>query len=206
MKPVILCFMALMTLSCKREKLPFLGEPDTVLEMVDGIETEVLKYPKIPQYSFVNHEGKKFTEAEMEGKVYVADFFFTTCPTICPVMKSNMLTVFEHFKDNDVVRILSHTIDPDHDTPAVLNKYASDMKLTGDTWQFVTGNREDIYEICQKHYFVSAMEAPNQPGGLIHSGSFVLIDKNKYVRGIYDGTSKESTAKLIKDMEGLLEE
>ncbi|REA60119.1 SCO family protein [Dyadobacter luteus] len=206
MRSIILCVLVIAALGCKREKLPFLGEPDAVLEMVEGIETEVLKYPKIPQYSFVNHLGKKFTEAEMEGKIYVADFFFTTCPTICPIMKSNMLTVFERFKDNDAVGILSHTIDPDHDTPAVLSKYASDMELTGDMWQFVTGKREDIYEICQKHYFVSAMEAPNEPGGLIHSGSFVLVDKNKYVRGIYDGTSKESTAKLIKDMEVLLDE
>ncbi|WP_031530265.1 SCO family protein [Dyadobacter crusticola] len=206
MKHVIACVLVLMISACKHKKLPILGEPETVVRLVNGKKTEVTTYPKIPDYAFVNHKNQTFTQKQMEGKIYVADFFFTTCPTICPVMKSNMLTVFKRFKDNPGAGILSHTIDPEHDTPAVLKKYADDLGLEGDNWQFVTGDREKIYEIGQKHYLVSAMADPNEPGGFIHSGSFVLVDKNKYVRGIYDGTSKESTAQLIEDMVILLEE
>ncbi|MCF2443353.1 SCO family protein [Dyadobacter sp. CY345] len=188
------------------KKLPILGESDTVTKMVDGKKTQVTEYPRIPDYTFVNHKNQPFTQKQMEGKIYVADFFFTTCPTICPVMKSNMLTVLEHFKGNSQVGILSHTIDPEHDTPDVLGKYADDLGLKGNMWQFVTGDREKIYDIGQKHYMVSAMADPDEPGGFIHSGAFILVDKNRYVRGIYDGTSKESTAKLIEDMAVLLEE
>ncbi|KAA0992258.1 SCO family protein [Dyadobacter aurulentus] len=206
MKYLIACVLALMIGACKHKKLPILGEPDIVVKIVDGKKTEVTEYPKIPDYAFINHKNQVFTQKQMEGKIYVADFFFTTCPTICPVMKSNMLTVVERFKDNPEISILSHTIDPEHDTPAVLGKYAEDLGLKGDMWQFVTGDREKIYEIGQKHYLVSAMADPDAPGGFIHSGSFVLVDKNKYVRGIYDGTSSESTARLIADMAVLLEE
>lgn len=206
MKTLMACLLLLTIVACKQKKLPILGEPDTVTKVVDGKKTQVTEYPRIPDYAFVNHKNQPFTQKQMEGKIYVADFFFTTCPTICPIMKSNMLTVLERFKDNDQVGILSHTIDPEHDTPAVLGKYADDLGLKGDMWQFVTGNREKIYDIGQKHYMVSAMADPDEPGGFIHSGSFVLVDKNRYVRGIYDGTSKESTAKLIEDMTLLLKE
>lgn len=206
MKTLMACLLLLTIVACKQKKLPILGEPDIVVKIVDGKETQVTEYPRIPDYAFVNHKNQPFTQKQMEGKIYVADFFFTTCPTICPVMKSNMITVLERFKDNPQVGILSHTIDPEHDTPAVLGKYADDLGLKGDMWQFVTGDREKIYDIGQKHYMVSAMTDPDEPGGFIHSGSFVLVDKDRYVRGIYDGTSKESTAKLIQDMAVLLKE
>jgi protein SCO1/2 len=206
MKNIIVCVLVLLIGACKHKKLPILGEPEIVTKIVDGKKTEVTEYPRIPDYAFVNQKNQTFTQKQMEGKIYVADFFFTTCPTICPVMKSNMLKVVERYKDNPEVGILSHTIDPEHDTPAVLKKYADDLGLNGDMWQFVTGDKEKIYDIGQKHYMVSAMADPDEPGGFIHSGAFVLVDKDRYVRGIYDGTSKESTARLIADMAVLLEE
>ncbi len=206
MKKAGFILLAFAAFGCSPEKLPILGEPTTVLKMVDGKQTQVTEYPKIPAFSFVNHQNQKVTHKDMDGKIYVADFFFTTCPTICPLMKSNMLKVYERFKDNDDVRILSHTIDPGHDTPAVLGQYASDLGVETGMWQFVTGEREKIYEIGQKHYMVSAGTDPDEPGGFIHSGSFILVDKDKHVRGMYDGTSELSTAQLIRDMRNLIRE
>lgn len=192
--------------SCETKKLPYLGEPDVVKKVVNGKEMEETIYPVIPDFSFTNQEGQTVTQSDFKNKVYVADFFFVTCPTICPIMKKNMLTVYKEFKDNPDVKILSHTIDPEHDTPDVLKKYASDLGVTGSMWQFVTGDREKIYDIGQKHYMVSAMEDSSQAGGYIHSGAFVLIDKDRHIRGMYDGTTEEGTKKLKEDLKVLLKE
>ncbi|MCF2443506.1 SCO family protein [Dyadobacter sp. CY345] len=192
--------------SCETKKLPYLGEPDVVKKVVDGKETEETIYPVIPDFSFTNQDGQTVTQSDFANQVYVADFFFVTCPTICPIMKKNMLTVYKEFKDNPDVKILSHTIDPEHDTPDVLKKYATDLGVTGSMWQFVTGDREKIYDIGQKHYMVSAMEDSSQAGGYIHSGAFVLIDKDRHIRGMYDGTTEEGTKKLKEDLKILLKE
>ena len=192
--------------SCETKKLPYLGEPDIVKKVVNGKETEETVYPTIPDFSFTNQDKQTVTQADFKNKIYVADFFFVTCPTICPIMKKNMLTVYKEFKDNADVKILSHTIDPEHDNPDVLKQYAKDLGVTGTTWQFVTGDREKIYDIGQKHYMVSAMEDSSQAGGYIHSGAFVLIDKDSHIRGMYDGTTEEGTAKLKEDLKILLKE
>lgn len=192
--------------SCETRKLPYLGEPEVVKKVVDGKEKEETIYPAIPDFSFINQDKQTVTQTDFKGKVYVADFFFVTCPTICPVMKKNMLTVYQEFRDDPEVKILSHTIDPEHDSPEVLKQYAADLGVKGNMWQFVTGNREAIYEIGQKHYMVSAMEDSSQAGGYIHSGAFVLIDKDRHIRGMYDGTTEEGTRKLKEDMKILLKE
>ncbi|GLU54424.1 SCO family protein [Dyadobacter frigoris] len=208
MKLYIMGFLALIVLSsgCETKKLPFYGEPEVVKKVVDGKETEQTVYPTIPDFSFINEDKEMVTDKDFKGKVYVADFFFVTCPTICPVMKKNMLTVYKEYKDNPDVKILSHTIDPEHDTPEILKKYATDLGVTGKMWQFVTGDKEKIYDIGQKHYMVSALEDSSQAGGYIHSGAFVLIDKDRHIRGMYDGTTTDGTAKLIKDLATLLKE
>ncbi|CAG5075026.1 hypothetical protein DYBT9623_05550 [Dyadobacter sp. CECT 9623] len=205
MKRARFIILAWAAFGCTPER-PIPGEPTTVLKMVDGKRTQVAQYPKVPAFSFVNHKNQKVTHKDMDGEIYVADFFFTTCPTICPIKKSNMLKVYERFKDSPDVRILSHTIDPGHDTPEVLGQYAKDLGVKTDNWQFVTGEREKIYEIGQKHYMVSAGVDPDQPGGFIHSGAFILVNKDKHVRGMYDGTSELSTAQLIRDMRNLVKE
>lgn len=191
---------------CQTKKLDYFGEPEVIKKVVDGKETEETIYPTIPDFSFTNQDKQTITEKDFKNKVYVADFFFVTCPTICPIMKKNMLTVYKEFKDNPDVKILSHTIDPEHDTPEILKQYATDLGITGNMWQFVTGDREKIYDIGQKHYMVSAMEDSSQAGGYIHSGAFVLIDKDRHIRGMYDGTTQEGTDKLIKDLGVLLKE
>lgn len=186
-----------------QDKLPILGERDTVTRVVDGKEVVDTLYQTIPDFKFVNQEGDTVTAANFKNKIYVADFFFTTCPTICPVMKKQMKKVYEKFQGQNDIAILSHTIDPDHDTPAVLKEYAKDLGVKGIQWQFVTGKREAIYEIGEKHYLVVAGADSTAPGGYIHSGAFVLIDKEKHIRGMYNGTDDEATTRLIKDIERL---
>jgi protein SCO1/2 len=204
---VILCFVISAFWSCNSEnKLPILGERDWVKKTVDGKEVVDTIYNTIPPFSFVNQEGDTVTEKIVEGKIYVTDFFFTSCPTICPVMKRQMIKVYKEFKANPDVMIVSHSIDPDHDTPQVLNKYAKDLGVEGTQWQFVTGPKEKIYEIGQKNYMSTAKEDKTAEGGYIHSGAFILVDKEKHVRGMYDGTTEEGTQKLIADMKRLLDE
>lgn len=192
--------------ACEDRKLPYLGEPETVRKTVDGKTTEELHYPTIPAFAFTNQDNQPITERDFEGKIYIADFFFTTCPTICPVMKKNMLKVYDEIKDKPDVRILSHSIDPEHDTPAVLKTYSADLGVSNTIWQFVTGDREKIYEIGQRHYLITASEDDNSPGGFLHSGHFVLLDKDRHIRGMYDGTTDEGTYELIRDIRTLLKE
>jgi protein SCO1/2 len=194
--------------SCGSEnkKLPILGERDWVTKTVDGKEVVDTIYNVIPPFTFVNQDADTITEKIVEGKIYVSDFFFTSCPTICPMMKRQMLKVFKEIKGNPDVMIVSHTIDPEHDTPQVLSKYASDLGVEGKQWQFLTGPKEKIYEIGQKNYMSTLKEDKAAEGGYIHSGAFILVDKEKHVRGMYDGTTEEGTQKLLKDITILLEE
>ncbi len=199
--PVILfCIATISIISCDNSsrKLPIMGERD----FVNGDSV----YHTIPDFSFVNQDSSMITNKTYESKIYVADFFFTTCPTICPVMKKQMLRVYEKYKENPKVGILSHTIDPRHDSVKVLKEYASQLGISGKMWNFVTGEKAKIYEIGEKSYYVTAGEDSTAAGGIIHSGAFILVDTKRRVRGIYDGTKETDVTKLIKDMEVLLNE
>jgi protein SCO1/2 len=202
----IFFFILLFSCNTNPEKLPILGNKETVIKMVNGKQITDTIYHQIPNFEFINQDSSKITQKDYEGKIYVADFFFTTCPTICPKMKTQMLRIYEKFKDNPKVGILSHTIDPRHDTPAVLREFMNNLNIKSKMWQMVTGDKAKIYEIGQKSYMVSATDDPTQPGGIVHSGAFVLVDKNRHIRGIYDGTEPEKVDKLMKDMEVLLNE
>lgn len=203
---VLFTLSAISSCGSENNRLPILGERDWVTKTVDGKEIVDTIYNVIPPFTFVNQDSDTITEKIVEGKIYVSDFFFTSCPTICPVMKRQMLKVFKEIKANPDVMIISHTIDPEHDTPQVLHKYAEDLGVEGKQWQFVTGPKEKIYEIGQKNYMSTAKEDKSAEGGYIHSGAFILIDKEKHVRGMYDGTTDEGTQKLLKDITTLLEE
>lgn len=199
-------FLFLSSCSSKPEKLPILGNKEAVVKTVDGKQITDTIYHQIPNFEFINQDSVKITQKDYEGKIYVADFFFTTCPTICPKMKTQMLRIYEKFKDNPNVAILSHTIDPRHDTPAILREFMNNLGIKSKMWQMVTGDKTKIYEIGQKSYMVSATDDPTQPGGIVHSGAFILVDKNRHIRGIYDGTEPEKVDKLMKDMDVLLKE
>lgn len=200
MKQLIIFLVALSCVlgACQPKKLPILGDR----EFINGDSV----YHTIPDFKFVDQDSNEVTNQTYNNKIYVADFFFTTCPTICPIMKTQMLRIYEKFKDNPEVGILSHTIDPRHDSVAVLKAYTKRLGVNGNFWHFVTGERDKIYEMGQKEYYVTAGEDSTAAGGIIHSGAFILVDKKRRVRGMYDGTQEKDVSKLIKDMSALLKE
>jgi len=193
-------FVFLVVLGCQQEKkLPFLGPKEV------GKQGDTL-YHKIPDFKFLNQDSLWVSQKDMAGKIYVADFFFTTCPTICPTMKTQLLRIFDKFAEDDRVRILSHTIDPEYDGVRVLKDYAKKLNIKSPRWNLVTGKKSDIYRLGEKSYMVTAQEDANEEGGFVHSGAFILVDQNRHVRGIYDGTKEEDVNHLIEDMTLLLKE
>jgi len=179
-------------------ELPILGE-----RYVDDNQDTV--YHSIASFAFVNQVGDTIHKEDMAGKIYVADFFFTTCPTICPVMKKEMLRVYEQFKGDPNFRILSHSIDPSHDTQAVLKDYAEKLGVPdAATWNFLTGDQEKIFEIGQTSYLTTTMADDMEPGGFLHSGAFLLVDQQGRIRGVYDGTKTDQVDRLLADIPKLL--
>jgi protein SCO1 len=199
--------LALTSCSNTDRQLPILGPREPITKMVDGKSVTDTLYHRIPTFSFTDQNNTAVSNKTFDGKIYVADFFFTTCPTICPKMKTQMLRIYEQFKGNTQVGILSHTIDPRHDSVAVLHEYSQGLGVKDNSqWHFVTGDKDKIYEIGQKSYMVTAVEDATEPGGIVHSGAFILVDKQRHIRGIYDGTRPEAVDKLMKDMTLLLNE
>ena len=206
MKKLLLLPLIALAISCgspsektsEVAELPILGE-----RYVDDNQDTV--YHSIADFAFVNQVGDTIRKEDMTGKIYVADFFFTTCPTICPVMKKEMLRVYEQFKGEPNFRILSHSIDPTHDTQAVLKDYAEKLGVPdAATWNFLTGDQEKIFEIGQTSYLTTTMADDMEPGGFLHSGAFLLVDQQGRIRGVYDGTKTEQVDRLLADIPKLL--
>jgi protein SCO1/2 len=181
------------------DPLPVMGEK--TVTVVNGKDT-VTEYHVIPAFSFLDQDSNRVTNETYRDKIYIADFFFTTCPTICPKMKAQMVTLHDNLLDDPEVLLLSHTIDPKHDTVAVLHDYADKLGIKTAKWHMVTGEKAKIYEIA-KSYFVTALEDNSAPGGFIHSGAFILVDKEGRVRGAYDGTKPETVPVIMKDLKKL---
>ena len=184
--------------SPKQERLPILGE-----RTFNGTDTV---YHTIAPFQFVDQDNSPVTNASFRGKIYVADFFFTTCRTICPIMKTQMLRVHEATKDMPDVLLLSHTIDPEYDTVGLLHDFARRLGVEARRWHFVTGVKDSIYKIAQTSYFATAMEDKTEPDGFIHSGAFLLIDRQGRIRGKYDGTKEDEVNRLIGDIRRLRNE
>ncbi|GGZ39786.1 hypothetical protein GCM10007049_36460 [Echinicola pacifica] len=190
-----------------QEQLPYLGFKSTEEKTIEGQKVMDTVYHKIAPFSFQDQDGNTITNADMQGKVYVADFFFTSCPTICPIMKGQMLRLYEEFGENPEFQILSHSIDPTHDTVALLKDYSEKLGIEdASTWHFLTGDQEKIFEIGQTSYLATAMEDKNEPGGFLHSGAFILIDKEGHIRGVYDGTKEDQVDVLLNDIPKLLDD
>lgn len=199
MKKLLLPFIVLAACSSGKDtKLPYIG--NTIYQENDTI------YHTIQDFVLTDQDSMEVTNATFDGKIYVADFFFTSCPTICPIMKTQMLRVHEKFKENNQVGILSHTIDPKYDTVALLKDYASRLGVNTDQWKFVTGDADYIYNLGEQSYMVMADEDDQAEGGFIHSGAFLLVDKNRRIRGVYDGTVADQVDLLMNDIEVLLKE
>jgi protein SCO1/2 len=194
-----LCVVVLL-FSCETKKtpLPIFGERE--VQNGDTI------YHRIAPFRFVDQDSAIITNETFKNKIYVADFFFTTCRTICPIMKTQMLRVYEKKKDDDDVLIISHTIDPEYDTVALLKDFAERLGVESRKWHFVTGEKDSIYKIAQTSYFATALEDKTEADGFIHSGAFLLVDKQGRIRGKYDGTVPADVDQLIKDIDRLKEE
>lgn len=176
-------------------RLPILGERE-----FNGTDTV---YHTIAPFQFVDQDSMAITNADFQGKIYVADFFFTSCRTICPIMKTQMLRVYEATADMPDVLLLSHSIDPEWDTVALLHDFAERLGVESRRWHFVTGVKDSIYKIAQTSYYATAMEDRTEPDGFIHSGAFLLIDRKGRIRGKYDGTKEEEVNRLIGDIKHL---
>jgi len=181
----------------KQKRLPFLQQD------VVGKDTV---YRTIPDFKFLNQDSLAVTNKDFDGKIYVADFFFTTCPTICPIMHRNLLKVYQKYLDNPEVRLASHTIDTKYDTPSTMKTYANKLGVKGDQWEFLWGTRDSVYAIAERNYLVSVGADSKAPGGFIHQGYLILIDKHRRIRGAYDGTEDAQVTQLMDDMDILLAE
>jgi len=158
-------------------------------------------FKKVPDFSFTNQHGKIITNKDYIGKVYVIEFFFSTCPTICPRMNQNLVKIQNEFKDFENFGVASFTINPEHDTPEVLKKYADNYGITNPNWHFLTGEKEAIYQLANKSFYIYAEENKNVEGGFEHSGNFALIDKNGFIR-----SRKDASGNPLIYYEGIISE
>lgn len=194
----------------KEKPLPVINPVDLEEEMVDPEMLRIGNGHRVGNFSFTNQYGETITQNSVKGKVYVAEYFFTTCGTICPKMNEQMQRVQLAFADNDEVRLLSFTVDPLVDTVEQMKRYADGHGAKKGQWHFLTGTKEKLYELARKSFFVlKPAEAANlgdAGSDFIHTNNFVLVDRIGRIRGYYDGTSKAEVDNLMKDIERLLEE
>lgn len=186
-----------------KKVLPVYQPADFNSELVDSTLVHVKKYHTIADFSLTNQNGETITQDYYKGKIYVADFFFTTCPTICPIMTDNMVYLQSRIANDKDVLLLSHSVTPDIDSVAQLKKYALEKGVIDKKWNLVTGNKKHIYELARKSYLAVKDDGDGGPYDMIHTENFVLIDKERRIRGTYDGTNKEDMEKLLQDLEVL---
>jgi len=188
------------------ETLP-VYQPDMVnAELVDSTVRYVRKYHTVKDFELINQNGDTITQDYYKDKIYVADFFFTTCLTICPVMTDHMLKIQEKIKDDPEVLLLSHTVFPKTDSVPVLKAYAEEKGVLDKKWNLVTGEKKHIYELARKSYLASKSNGDGGPYDMIHTENFVLVDKEKRIRGFYDGTDAEAIENLMHDIKVLKRE
>lgn len=195
----IIVSLIILVSGCQPEKkiLPVIGD------RIDLDGSKVVH--SIRPFSFVNQLGDTITENDVKGKIYMTDFFFTSCPSICPKVKKQMLRIYKEVKGNGDIILISHTIDPKRDSVSVLKTYADNLGVDHSQWWFLTGDKEKLLDIADD-YFVAAYEDPDAPGGFDHSGKIILIDKAGKIRSFCDGTDPESVDVFIKDIAVLLKE
>jgi len=175
-------------------------------EVVDTTLQHIKKYHKIADFSLTNQNGITVTQEDYTDKIYVADFFFTTCQTICPIMTDHMVHIQQKLKDDADVLLLSHSVTPEIDSVAQLKRYALEKGVNDAKWNLVTGDRKQIYTLARKSYLAVKDFPDIEEYGMIHTENFVLVDTKKRIRGIYDGTNMEAIERLLKDIEILKKE
>lgn len=189
------------------EYLPYYNDESFTPHWLTPNSEEEKQFHKIPDFKLVDQLGDTLTQKSFEDKVYITDFFFTTCPGICLKMTNNMTKVQEAFLDNPEVAILSHSVTPSIDSVSVLKTYAEKNGVIDSKWHLVTGDKTEIYNLGRNEYFVeNDLGIPKDINDFLHTENFLLIDKNKHIRGIYNGLNRASIAQLITDTEALLNE
>ncbi|MBD3862403.1 SCO family protein [Olleya marilimosa] len=189
------------------EYLPYYTDDSFTPHWLTPNTEEEKAFHKIPDFSLQNQLGETVTQSTFDNKIYITDFFFTTCPGICPKMTGNMAKIQEEFKNDQDVLLLSHSVMPSTDSVSVLNAYAINNKVMANKWHLVTGDRQQIYNLGRDHYFVeSDLGEVKGIDDFLHTENFLLIDKNKHIRGIYNGLNRASIAQLIIDIKALKKE
>lgn len=194
---ILLLLVSQCQLSTESTSLPYLGR--------HSVQNGDTVYHSIPDFKFVNQDSQQVTPASFADKIYVADFFFTSCPTICPKVAQQMLRIYQKYEKDPRVVLLSHSIDTRHDTIPALKDYASKLGVNAPRWHFVTGDKSQIYKIADD-YMSIAKEDANAPGGFDHSGYVILVDRNKHLRSFANGTDPTSVDRFMNDMDRLLKE
>ncbi len=184
-----------------KKTLPIYQPADFNPELVDSSLTHVKKYHTIADFSLVNQNGETVTQNTYKGKIYVADFFFTTCPTICPIMTKNMADIQAEILNDEDVLLLSHSVTPVIDSVPQLKKYAMEKGVLDHKWNLVTGDKKEIYELARKSYLAVKTDGDGGPYDMIHTENFILVDKERRIRGTYDGTNPEEIKELLADLE-----
>ena len=188
-----------------KKTLPIFNPSDVNPELVDTTVQYVANKHFISDFSFTNQNGKTITQKDYEGKIYVADFFFTTCKSICPKMTTNLVDVQKAFLHNPKVKLLSFSVMPDVDSVSVLKEYAKINGVVDSKWNLVTGDKKAIYTMARKSYLAVKQGKPDEQYDMVHTENFVLVDSKKRVRGFYDGTNKAEIQRLIEDINWLCE-
>jgi len=187
----------------QEEKLPVYNPTDLNPELVDSSIQNVSQNHNVADFTLVNQNGDTITQEDYKNKIYVADFFFTRCPSICPVMTNNMEKLQTEFLNDEDVKLLSLSVTPEMDSVPILHNYASRNGAVDSKWNITTGNKRHIYELARKSYFAVVDEGDGGLQDFIHTPNFVLVDKDKQIRGIYDGTKDEEIVRLIKNIRTL---
>lgn len=216
-KPVVCFVLLLFFANCKEPSakkkssrvaaLPFYKEATFTPHWLDAHSNEADAIHKIPAFNLVNQLGEAVTEKTFDNKIYIADFFFTTCPGICPKMTANMMVLQDEFiNDNDVL-LVSHSVTPETDSVATLRHYAENKGVINDKWHLLTGDRKQIYDLGRQAYFAEEdLGLDKTEDDFLHTENFVLIDKNRHIRGIYNGLNKIAVQQLIADVKTLQKE
>lgn len=188
-------------MAAKQEKLPFFNQPDWTPEWIKESDPAYKNIHKIPSFSFLNQDGKVITEKNVEGKIFVANFFFTTCRNICTKMTNNMRLIQDEFINDKQVYLLSHSVTPESDSVPKLKKYALDNKINSDKWSLLTGDKSSIYRLAKQEYFAGDTIGFYQTGNeFLHTENFILVDKHRRIRGVYNGTLLIEIERIKEDI------
>ena len=183
-----------------KKLLPIYQPAEVNFKLVDSSLQHIKKFHKISNFNLVNQNGNNISQEFYHNKIYVADFFFTTCPSICPIMTNNMLKVQEKIKNDPNVLIVSFSVDPKTDSVAQLKKYAKEKGVDDLKWNLLTGDKKQIYDLARKSFFVAEIDKDSDSNDIIHTENFVLVDPDKRIRGFYDGTNLDEIKNLISDL------